>query len=138
MPANLDASPEQHDWTLEGHRITQVCVDLASCRLLTWTLEASLEVRFAVPFQLTLADGTTRTIDPEAPEQTAPLLTLITREIQRLVVTRSGSLSVAMSDGSVIDVASHRRYEAFEVSGAGALEGISYRAQVGGGQPWES
>jgi hypothetical protein len=138
MPASLDASTEQHDWSLDGHRITQLCVDAASCRLLTWTLEASLEIRLGVPFQLTLADGTTREIDPDAPEQTAPLLTLISREIQRLVVTRSGTLSVAMSDGSVLDVASHKHFEAFEVNGAGSLEGITYRAHIGGGQPWES
>jgi hypothetical protein len=136
MSATLDESYERHVWTLSGHRVTQVCVDPSSCRLQAWSLQASLEIRFGVPFQLVLADASSREIDPEAPEQVAPLLTSIGREVLRLTVTRSGSLELRLSDGSVISVDSHPRYEAFEVVGGGALEGMGYLASPGGGSPW--
>ena len=138
MSATLDESHERHIWTLSGHRVTQVCVDPDSCRLQAWSLQASLEIRFGVPFQLVLADASSREIDPEAPEQVAPLLTAIGREVLRLTVTRSGSLELRLSDGSVISVDSHPRYEAFEVVGGGALEGMAYLATPGGGSPWRA
>jgi hypothetical protein len=134
--ARIEESPDQHAWFFEGQRVTQLCVDVSSCRLQTWSLQASLDIRFGVPFRLTLADGTSREIDPEASEQAAPLLSLINREIVTLVVTRAGALEVRLTDGSILSVDSHPRYEAFEVSGGGALEGLSYLAVPGGGSPW--
>src|SRR6185503_3319852 len=117
MSASLDELDDRHVWTLEGHRITQVCVDLSSCRLQSWSLQSSLEIRFGVPFRLALVDGTRREIDPEQPEQVAPLLTLVSRELLQLVVTKDGSIEARMSDGSVLSADSHRRHEAFAVSG---------------------
>jgi hypothetical protein len=136
MSATLDETPERHAWTLTGHRITQLCVDLNSCRLQSWSLHASLEIRLSVPFRLMQADGSSREIDPEAPEQLAPLLTAINRELIHFTVTRSGSLELRLSDASLIVVEAHRRYEAFEVIGGGALEGLSYRGAPGGVSPW--
>ena len=136
MSAHLEELDDRHVWRLSGHRVTQLCVDPSSCRLQSWSLQASLEIRFGVPFQLVLVDGSSREIDPEAPEQVAPLLTTIGREIARLTVTRSGSLEVRLSDASVIAVDSHPRYEAFEVQGGGSLEGMSYRANPGGMSLW--
>jgi len=136
MSASFDELDDRHVWTLEGHRITQVCVDLSSCRLQSWSLQASLEIRFGVPFQLAFVDGTRREIDPEQPEQVAPLLTLVNRELLQLVVTKDGSIEARMSDGSVLTAISHRRHEAFAVSGGGALEGLVYVARPGGGSPW--
>jgi Family of unknown function (DUF6188) len=137
MPATVDESHDRHDWTLVGHTVAQLCADARSCRIQTWSLDSSLEIRVGVPLRLTLADGTARTIDPEASEELAPLLTLIGREIRRLTVTRVGTLSVALSDGSVLDVSAHPHAEAFHVSGGGALEGLMYKAVPGGGVPWE-
>jgi hypothetical protein len=136
MPAVVDESPERHDWTLSGHRITQLCVELAACRIQSWSLTDSLEVRLAAPFRLTLADATSRSIDPELPEQIAPLLSIVGLEIHGLTVTRSGSLRIQISDGSCIEIDSHPRHEAFHVSGGGSLEGIAYLARRGGGAPW--
>ena len=136
MTATLTESEERHDWTLGGHRITQLCVDPDACRIQSWSLRESLEIRFAVSFRLTLADGTTREIDPERPEELAPLLTMIGREILSLTVTKLGSLSLRLSEGSTIEIDSHARYAAFEVSGGGSLEGLAYVAQPGGGSPW--
>lgn len=136
MAAKLDDSYDRHEWTLRDHRITQLCVDPGACRMQSWTLQDSLEIRLGARFRLTLFDGTSREIDPELPEQLAPLLTMVGREIVHMVVTRSGSLSVRLSDGSLIEIDSSSRYEAFQVNGAGALEGITYIAQPGGGSPW--
>ncbi|MGH9885828.1 MAG: DUF6188 family protein [bacterium] len=136
MAASLEESPEQHVWTFDAQPITQLCVDRASCRVESWSLHASFEIRFAVPFRIALADGSSREIDPEASEQVAPMLTAIGREVVRLVVTRRGALELSLSDGSVVSVDSHPRYEAFEVNGGGALEGMRYLAARGGGVPW--
>jgi hypothetical protein len=60
MTAILQESDERHDWTLGGHRITQLCVDLGACRIQSWSLRDSLEIRLGAGFRLTLADGTIR------------------------------------------------------------------------------
>lgn len=137
MSASFDQSPDRHTWTFESQPVTQVCVDRTSCRVESWTLQASLEIRFGATFGLALADGTSRDIDPDAPEQVAPMLTLIGRRVMRLVVHKAGSLELALSDGSVLTAAPHARYEAFEINGAGALEGMHYRSRPGGGIPWD-
>jgi hypothetical protein len=116
--------------------VTQIAVDLRSARIQSWALDASLELRFGAEFVLRLADGTERRIDPDYPEQLAPLLTLLNRVIGTLIVSRRGELEVSFSDGTEIRIASHPTLEAFEVQGGGALEGMTYVAVPGGGVPW--
>ena len=136
MSAEVTLSPDEHRWVLSGHRVTQLAVDLTSFRFLTWTLEASAEIRLAVPFTFREPDGVMRRLDPDEPEQLAPLLSLLGRSIELLVVTRSGGLELAFGDGSSLECAAHARSEAWEVQGGGALEGMSYRGVPGGGAPW--
>lgn len=64
------------------------------------------------------------------------MLTLIGRDLMRLVIHKAGSIEVSLSDGSVLTAAPHARDEAFEINGAGALEGMHYRSRPGGGIPW--
>src|SRR5688500_15008080 len=135
MSAEVSLTSEEHRWTLSGHRVTQLAVDLSSFRLQTWTLEASAEIRLAVPFAFHEPDGVQRRLDPDEPEQLAPLLSLLGRSVERLVVSRRGELQVAFGDGSSLDVAPHPREEAWEVQGGGALEGMAYRCRPGGGVP---
>lgn len=137
MTAELDQSPDRHRWTLAGQRVTQLCVDATSARLHSWSLHASLDVRLSAPFALTQADGASRLLDPRAPEQLAPLLTLVGRAIESVTVEVEGRLTVALSDGTVLTAEAHPRLEAFDVRGGGALEGLEYRAAPGGGAPWE-
>jgi hypothetical protein len=136
MTASLDESSDQHTWTFNGQPVTQVCLDRSSCRLESWSLHASLEIRLRSPFRLALPDGTSREIDPEAPEQVAPMLTLVDREVLRMTVTRTASLEIDFGDGSILSTAVHHRNEAFEINGGGALEGMRYVARPGGGVPW--
>jgi hypothetical protein len=136
MSAEVSETPNEHRWTLAGHRITQLSLDLGSFRLLTWTLDASAEVRLAVPFTFREPDAIERTIDPEEPEQFSPLLSLLGRTIELLVVTRHGELTLAFGDGSSLRVLPHPRFAAWEVQGGGALEGMSYLGEPGGGAPW--
>lgn len=138
MSASLEETFDRHAWTFENQPVTQLCVHRASCRLESWTLQAMLEIRLNAPFRFSLPDGTSRTIDPEATEQVAPLLTLIGRAVAYMTVTRVGSLEVGFGDGSVLSAESHPRYEAFQVNGGGALEGLQYLARSGGGAPWPS
>ena len=127
MTAELHDAGDRHEWTLSGHRVTQLCVELASVRLHAWSLQASLDIRIAAPFTLREADGVDRDLDPRAPEQLAPLLTLVGRELTALVVDRQGMLTLALSDGTTLRAESRARPEAFEVQGGGALEGLEYR-----------
>ncbi len=136
MSADVSETPNEHRWTLSGHRITQLSIDLSSFRLLTWTLAASAEVRLAVPFTFREPDAIERAIDPEEPEQLSPLLSLLGRTLDSLVATRTGELMLAFGDGSSLRVGPHARVEAWEVQGGGALEGMSYRCEPGGGIPW--
>jgi hypothetical protein len=136
MTAELDQTPERHRWALAGHRVTQLCVDATSARLHSWSLQASLDLRFSAPFVVRQADGAERAVDPHEPEQLAPLLTLVGREIEVLIVERDGVLTVGLSDGTVLRAEAHPRLEAFDVQGGGALEGLEYRVPAGGGRPW--
>jgi hypothetical protein len=95
-----------------------------------------LEIRLGATFLLSEPDGSERTIEPEAPEQLAPLLTLVGRMLAELTVTREGSLRITFSDGTTIAIDSHAQFEAFEVRGSGALESLAYLACRGGGSPW--
>jgi len=133
MTAELNDLGDRHEWTLSGHRVTQMSIDLTSVRLHSWSLQASLDIRFSAPFTLREADGASRVIDPRHPEQLAPLLTLIGRHIEWLAVERTGALRVALSDGTTLHTEPHPRYEAFDVQGGGALEGLEYRVPPGGG-----
>lgn len=136
MSAEVSETPNEHRWLLNGHRITQLSLDLGSFRLLTWTLDASAEVRLAVPFTFREPDAIEHTIDPDEPEQLSPLLSLLGRTIELLVATRRGELMLAFGDGSSLRALPDPRVEAWEVQGGGALEGMSYRCEPGGGVPW--
>ena len=127
MTAELHDAGDRHEWTLAGHRVTQLCVELASVRLHAWSLQASLDIRIATSFTACEADGIDRVLDPRAPEQLAPLLTLVGRELTALVVDRQGTVTLAFSDGTTVRADSRGRAEAFEVLGGGALEGLEYR-----------
>jgi hypothetical protein len=136
MSATLDEHPDRHVWTLHDHRVTQLVVELGATRLVTWTLNASLDVRFGTPFTVRQADGLDRPADPDEPEQLAPLLTLVGRWMETLTVTADGELALAFSDGTVLSARPDPRYEAWQVQGGGALEGLAYVARPGGGAPW--
>jgi hypothetical protein len=136
MAAELENFEDQHAWTLSDHRVTQFCVEMTSCRLHSWSLQESIEVRFASPFELTLADGSTRRIDPTAHEQLAPLLTLVGRALLQFIVSRSGDLEIRLSDGTVIEMRTRATRANFEVNGAGALEGMSYISGTARGPLW--
>jgi hypothetical protein len=137
MSAEVSETPNEHRWTLHAHRVTQLSVDTHGFRFLTWTLDASAEVRLTVPFTFREPDGIERTIDPDEPEQLAPLLSLLGRGVDVLVATRRGELLLEFGDGSSIRAVPHPRVDAWEVTGGGGLEGMSYRCEPGGGVPWE-
>lgn len=136
MSVELDERGDEHHWILKGHRVTQLLVDLSSFRFQTWSLQASAEIRVGAPFQFEEPDGVRRTIDPEEPQQLGPVLNILGRDIDALTISRAGTLAVQLSDGSRITIDSHPRHAAWEIQGAGAMEGMQYLAQPGGGQSW--
>ena len=136
MSATFEEHSDRHVWTLHDHRVTQLVVELGAARLVTWTLHASLDVRLGVPFVVRQADGEDRPADPDEPEQLAPLLTLVGRWLETLTATADGGLVLAFSDGTELRIATDPRYEAWQVQGGGALEGLAYVGRPGGGTPW--
>lgn len=136
MTATLEAFPERHVWTLHDHRVTQLAVEPGAFRLLTWTLQASAELRVGARCALRQADGVERAIDPDEPEQLAPLLTLVGRSLETLTVLRRGELVAAFSDGTIVTAGPHPRRDAWHVQGGGGLEGMAYRCEAGGRVPW--
>jgi hypothetical protein len=136
MSATFEEHPDRHLWTLHDHRVTQLVVELGGVRLVTWTLHASLDVRLGAVFTLRQADGVDRATDPDEPEQLAPLLTLVGRWLETLTATNTGDLELAFSDGTVLTAHADPRYEAWQVQGGGALEGLTYVSRPGGGTPW--
>jgi Family of unknown function (DUF6188) len=137
MNATLEELPDRHVWTFHDHRVTQLVVEPGAVRLVTWTLHASLDVRLGTPFTIRQADGIDRPADPDEPEQLAPLLTLVGRWVETLTATTSAELEIAFSDGTHLVARRDPRYEAWQVQGGGALEGIAYVARPTGGTPWQ-
>ena len=137
MSAHLEQRPDAHLLALDDHRVTQLLVELGAVRLQTWTLHDAVELRIGVAFVLRQADGVERHTDPAEPEQLAPLLTLVGRRLEVLRVGRDASLVAGFSDGTVLEVRPNARREAWQLQGAGGLEGLVYLARAGGGQPWE-
>ena len=136
MRATLIESTDEHHWMLLDYRVTQLLVDPGSFRLQSWSLEGSLEIRFGAPFTLVSARGGARRLDPEQTEGLAPVLGLLRRPLQSVTISRDGVLAVEFSDGVVLRAEPHPRHEAWEVQGAGTLEGMAYVCGVGGGKPW--
>ena len=137
MPrATLIESSDEHHWVLLDHRVTQLVIDMRSLRLQTWSLDASAEIRLSVPFTLRLPSGAERPMDPERTETLAPALAVLRRYVQSVTATRHGELTVELGEGYALVVRPGVRADAWEISGGGALEGMSYRARPGRA-PWE-
>ena len=136
MSASVEERGDAHEWTFEGHRLTELAVDRDGLRLQSWSLTESLHLRVLAPFSYAQADGSDRAIDPREPEQLSPLLSLLGRLVLGARVAADGALEVRFGDGSVLACAPHASRDAWDLQGAGALEGLAYRAPAGGGVPW--
>jgi hypothetical protein len=129
--AQLIESEDEHHWVLLDHRVTQLVIDRESIRIQTWSLEGSADVRLAAPFAITLASGASRRIDPADTERLAPCLALMGLGVRSVTVTRTGTLTLAFSDGSSIVSSPDPRRAAWDVQGGGILEGMAYAGQPG-------
>jgi Family of unknown function (DUF6188) len=129
--AQLIESEDEHHWVLLDHRVTQLVIDRTSIRLQTWSLEGSADIRLAGPFVLQLASGSTRHIDPTDTERLAPCLAMVGLGVRSVTVTRNGTLTFALTDGSTVSVAPDPRRAAWDVQGGGILEGMAYAGQPG-------
>jgi hypothetical protein len=126
VTATLIESPDEHHWVLLDHQVTQLVVEAGSFRVQTWALDASAEIRCAAPFVLRQPSGAERVIDPDETETLAPVLSLLRRRLESITVTREGELTAQFSGGLTLAVLGRPRTPAWEVQGAGALEGMSY------------
>ena len=136
MSASVEERGDAHEWTLEGHRLSELAVDREGLRLQSWSMTESLYLRVLVPFRYAQVDGSDRSIDPREPEQLSPLLSLLGRLVLGARLGADGTLVVRFGDGSTLTCAPHAARDAWELQGAGALEGLAYRAAAGGGAPW--
>lgn len=131
MNAQLIESEDEHHWVLLDHRVTQLVIDRESIRIQTWSLEGSADVRLAAPFTVQLASGATRQIDPADTERLAPCLSLVGLGVRSVTVTRTGTLTLAFSDGSTLTASPDPRRSSWDVQGGGLLEGMAYAGQPG-------
>lgn len=134
MQASLLESPDEHHLVLLDTRVAQLALDGRSLRLQTWSLDASVEIRIGAPFALRTGGGAPRMLDPSAPESLAPVLALLRTTVRGLTMTRDGELAVAFGEGAELRV--RGREGAWELQGAGALEGLAYRSGAAGEAPW--
>jgi hypothetical protein len=137
MRATLIESPDEHHWMLLDHRVTQLVFDARAFRMQTWSLDSSVEIRLAGPFTFVSPRGGERRLDPEQTEGLAPVLGLLRRPVQSLTITRAGDLVVALGDGAELQIGPSVRGDAWEVVGAGSMEGMGYRCATDGRAPWE-
>jgi hypothetical protein len=131
VKAQLIESEDEHHWVLLDHRVTQLVIDRSSIRIQTWSLDGSADIRLAAPFSMQLASGATRQIDPTDTERLAPCLGLVGLGVRSVTVTRSGTLSLAFTDGSLITAAPNTRRTSWDVQGGGILEGMAYVGEPG-------
>jgi hypothetical protein len=136
MTASVEERGDAHEWTFEAHRVAELAVDREGLRLRSWSMTESVDVRVLAPFRYAQVDGTDRRVDPLEPEQLSVLLSLVGRLVLGATVRADGSLALRFGDGSVLRCAPHASRTAWELLGAGALEGLAYRAPAGGGSPW--
>jgi len=134
--ARLIEAPDRHQWELRMVTVTQVIADPGSVRLVAWAADGSLDVRLASPFRLTELDGRRQLIDPEASEQLAPLLSLVSRSLESMLIGRSGTLELRFGDGTVVSAEADAQFESWEAKGSGDLEEIGYLCPPGGLCPW--
>lgn len=131
MNAQLIESDDEHHWVLLDHRVTQLVIDPSSIRIQTWSLDGSADVRLAGPFVAQLANGAARQIDPADTERLGPCLALVGLGVRSVTVTRSGTLTLAFSDGSSISASPDPRRQTWDIQGGGILEGMAYAGQPG-------
>ena len=135
MRATLLQSTDEHHWMLLDHRVTQLVFDVRSLRIQTWSLDSSVEIRVAGPFSFVSPRGGERRLEPAQTEGLAPVLAILRRPVQSLTIARSGELVVELGDGAALRVPPAA--DAWEVVGAGSMEGMSYRSRPDGRAPWE-
>ena len=131
MKAQLIESEDEHHWVLLDHRVTHLVIDRSSIRLQTWSLDGSADIRLSAPFSLQLVNGSTRHIDPVDTERLAPCLAMVGLGVRSVTVTRTGTLTLAFSDGSTISAAPDPRRSAWDIEGGGILEGMAYAGEPG-------
>ena len=136
MSAYVEERDDAHEWTLEGHRVAELAVDREGFRLQSWSMTESIFLRVLAPFRYAQADGSDREVDPHEPEQLSPLLPLLGRLVPSVTVRADGRLVVRFGDGSELSCMPRGARDAWELQGAGALEGLAYRAPAAGGTPW--
>ena len=136
MKPLLTTSAESHEWTLAGFEITQVIAEPSGVRFTVWQLDGTAEIRLSCAFAFADADRGTVRIEPESPEQLAPLLALVGIQLNHVTVQRSGSLRLTFGDSSTIEIEPDPSYEAWEAHGTGSLAKLAYLCGPGGGSPW--
>jgi uncharacterized protein DUF6188 len=129
--AQLIDSQDEHHWVLLDHRVTQLVIDRESIRIQTWSLDGSADIRLASTFAFHFANGSTKRIDPIETERLSPCLALLGLGVRSVTVTRSGTITLAFSDGSSISASPDPRRPSWDVQGGGVLEGMAYAGQPG-------
>jgi hypothetical protein len=126
----------EHDdhWALPlaDREVTQCRLDSEFSLVFSEPERADVVVRFGA-FQLREPIGTEHSLDPQqAGDDLGPALALLRQTVSRAVAWRDGRLQIDFTSGASLEVRPDPDYEAWEVSGPGA---ICLVCVPGGGQP---
>jgi hypothetical protein len=133
--ARLSKAGDQHKWEFIDLAVTQLIFDPGPFRVVAWTLDGDIDVRFGAPFLF--GEGPdAATFNPIDTQSLSPLLSLVGCELAAASVLRSGDLSVSLRNGTSLRVHPHPKLEAWESKGTGILSDFSYLCTPGGGSPW--
>jgi hypothetical protein len=132
----LTEAGEYWEMPLEGREVTQCCVDY-EMRFRFWKADNdTAEVRLP-RFRLREPDGTEHVLEVEKDRRAlAPALDCFGKAVERALAWKDGRLELAFTDGTLIEVAPHEQFEAWQVTGPGRIMVVCL---PGGGEPaiWE-
>jgi Family of unknown function (DUF6188) len=105
---------------LEGRKILMFRIDNGVTVMLHGAVEYDGEVQFAGRCTVRESDGKVINLDTENQRDLGPVLACFGKTVERLVAWKAdGRLELAFTDGTVIEVPAHEKYEAWEIDGAG-------------------
>ena len=128
--------PDRRVWAFEDLEVTRLCINYSFLLLMSGQ-DGDFSLTIHAPFRYRLGE---RVYEAEAEkiESIAPVLEILHKRVNQLVVWRNGDLAVEFSDQSEIAVTKDWQYESWETTAEGALLSLGMLCSPHEGPPWRS
>ena len=113
---NLIENEEYWEVQLKDRTVTRCMVD-GSFAIETWVPRDTVRVRIEAPFRYSTITSK-HELDPDKPKTLGPALSILGKNLIRVLAEKKGHLNLLFSDQSTVDVEPHAEYEAWEISSA--------------------